>query len=309
MVTTMRETSTNSHKTDRREKLIEDLNQLQLLGECITWCLRENRGIVNTHQSVIDSLKSAGLDEKMAKQFLPSQAFNRACTKLREERVIDIIRNDKDEILFQFSKRSVQDDVTEGGQEFLYQKEVKIFLNKSTGNLKCKDPTILEQAQKELDRCMEARTTTDVSNIVTKLCETNADLIPIGTGVYFVPQDHVSFLDKISLFLKQLGRKMQRFPVPAGTQRGDQSVQEAIANHLDNLLEGLNEAVTGFSTSTRDSTIEGVAGKINACRAKIQAYAVYLQDKSEDLLQAVDHANKRLMVKIELLDQERKSEK
>lgn len=307
MTTALKESKTVSAKADKRDKVVQELRQLQLLGDLVCWTLRENRGVVNSYQSIIDALKSSGLDEKYAKEFLPAQAFNRACSKLREERVIDVLRYDKDEVLFQFSKRQVKDDMVEGGQEFLYQKEVKILLEKSTGNLTCKDLNVLEQAKKELTRCMEARTTSDVSNIVNKLFDDHTDLIPVGVGVYFVPQEHSSFADKISKFLAALGRKIQRFPVPAGTQRGDQSVTEAMESYFESLMNNLMEAVRGFSLVTRSGTIEGTAEKINSYRAKIEAYAVYLQDRKEHLLEIVDHADKLLMVKIEALDEERKT--
>lgn len=308
MTTTIRDSRTKSAKTDKRDKILHDLSASGvLLGECVCWTLPDNRGISNTHQAVVDALKAAGLDEKVAKVFLPAQAFYRACVALREERVIDVLRNDKDEMLFQFSKRQVKDDVVEGGVEFLYEKEVKILLNKTTGALTCSDPDILEKARTELNRCLQARTTSDISNIVNALFEAHADLIPIGTGVFFVPQEYVAFTDKIASFMKLLGRRIRRLSIPKGAPGNEQNVAEMMEAHFNSLLEGLQEAVKDFSLVTRDSTIAAVAERININRSKIEAYATYLQDKREDLLRFVDHVNKMLMVKLALLNQERRT--
>lgn len=294
MVNTVIET-----QATKKEQLIQDLGQMQLLGEIVTWSLRENRGTKNKYSEVINALQVNGLDEKIARSFLPAQAFNRACTALKEQRIIDVIRNDKEDILFQFSKKQITEDKDDGGQELEYRKEAKVLLNKSTGELKCKDPVVLEQAKKELDRCLEERNTSDISHIVTKLFESNADLIPIGLGVFFVPQTHSSFVDKIHAFLLMINRKLSRFPIPEGTQNGDKSVQDAMCSHFDSMISDLRESINKFTPTTRDGTIEGTAEKITTTRMKIEAYASYLQDKSQELLEAIDSANNELVEKLE----------
>lgn len=309
-MTTTAKTPRQSRKQSKREKrdqMVQNLGQLQLLGEIVSWSLVENHGRKNTYTQVAQALKQVGLDEKLVKEFGATQAFNRACTKLKEERVIDIVREDSNEIQFQFSKKQELDDTSEGGKELAYRKEVKILLNRTTGQLTCKDPKVLAEAQEQLDRCREERTTSDISNMVTKLFEDNSDLIRMGVGVYFVPHEHTAFTDKIAYFLQLLDRKLLRFPVPAGTQSGDQSVQDAMASHFGRLLEKLDKEVEKFSVATRDGTVQGVAKEINTCRTKIEAYATYLQDKREELLQAVEDANARLVAKIEEVTEERKN--
>lgn len=298
---------TKQTKRTKRDQLIGDLSQTNLLGEIASWRLHENRGLKNKHQDVVAALKTVGFDDKLAKTFVPAQAFSRACSKLKSERVIDVIRDDKDDILFQFSKRQITNDKDEGGEELEYRKEAKILLNKTTGKLECRDDTIKEEAERELSRCLEERTTTDITNIVTKIFEEQADLIPISEGVYFVPQMFTVFTDKIQKFLELLGRKMRRFPVPAGTQHGDQSVQEAMDSHFHDLLCNMEDAINAFSLTTRDNTIGAVASKINITKTKIESYASYLQDKSKDLMDFVDDVNQRLLAKVALLTEERKN--
>src|SRR5262249_32983044 len=64
-------------------------------------------------------------------------------------------------------------------------------------------PGLATLAQEELDRCIEARTGGDVTRIVQRLFERQADLFPIrpAGGAYFTPQEHAAFVDKVQCFL------------------------------------------------------------------------------------------------------------
>ncbi len=297
----------NDHGAAKREQVSQQFSQWKLLGECVSWCLRENRGTTNTYNQTVLALQQAGLDDKIAKKLLPTQAFSRACNRLKSERLIDVIRDDKDDILFQFSRRQLADDLTDGNKMMSYPVETKVLLNKTTGDLTCKDAGVLEEAKKQLDRCLEERTTSDISTIVTRLFEAHGDLIPIGVGVFFVPQEHVVFTDKIHSFLKLLNRKMTRFPVPAGTPNGDKSVQEAMADHFKGMMEDLRDTVKGFSLSTRQGTVEGVAEKYNTINTKIEAYEAYLGDTIQELKEARQQGLAELVAQIEGLEEERKT--
>lgn len=297
----------SSPATTNRENLIEDLSQLPLIGEVFSWSLLENRGLKNSYIDVTNSLQQNGLDSSIAKEFTPPKAFTRACMKLKEQRVIDVIRNDSDEILFQFSKRSSTEDTDEGGTEYEYRKEAKILLNKSSGQLSCKDPSLKEHAQKLLDQCMEERTTGDITNILDKLFKVNSDLIPIGNGVFFIPSMYISFNEKVEGFMKDLGRKVVRLPVPKGTAVGDKSVQEVVFTHMKKLIDDMKGAVNCFTPKTRESTQDAMVERINSTRTKAEAYVTLLGDYQEEILQAVEEVNTTLTQRIDELDEERKN--
>lgn len=292
-------------KARMKQDLLSGFSGMELLGQVITWDAH------GPHQlkAVIQALKDAGLDEKYAKEFKFGNAFNRACNQLSEERVIDVLRQDADEVLFQFSKKHTIEDTSDGTTEFEYKKEVKIRLNKDTGKLTCKNEEVRKQAEAELDRCMNERTTSDITSIVQQLFEKHADLIPLRDrgGVYFVPQRFEEYILKAHDFLIKLGGKINRLPVPAGTQYGDTAIADAVGDAINKLVEGHLKAVEGFTLNTRADTIETQAERIKATRVKVQAYAEYLKDRSGDLLKAVDDANDKLHKQIEKLTEEKKN--
>lgn len=293
----------------KKQEVIDKLDKLDpsnLLGKIANWNLRRNRGLKHKHSEVVLALQKHNLDDKVAREFAPSQAFNRAVNKLEEEeRIIEVVRRDKDEILFQFTKFKSQEDLTEGDEELEYKKETKVLLDKGSGKLICKNKSVLEKAQKELDRCLEERTTSDISLIVDKLFEAEGDLIHWAVGAYFIPVSGFPFLEKVKAFLAELGRGMSICPIPAGDEDGDQSVCDAVSDHLEGLVEDLLLKVQNFTLSTKPSSVDRVAEGINEARIKVEGYALLLRDKSKYLLEVIDQANQNLVERIQGLDTER----
>ena len=116
----------NRTKDQQTEKVAASLSQNTLLGEIITFGSKS--GSTHKHADVVQALKDAGLDEKAAKEFLPGQAFARAAKKLSDERVIDVVNEWGDDVVFQFTKKFFKGrDESEGGD---YRKEVYLTLDK-----------------------------------------------------------------------------------------------------------------------------------------------------------------------------------
>ena len=84
--------------------------------------------------------------------------------------------------------------------------------------------------------------------VVQKLFERQADLFPIRPqgGCYFTPICHVGFIDKIQDLLNRVGGRLLRFPVPAGTEEGDRSVTQAVADGLASVVTEHRAAVAQF---------------------------------------------------------------
>lgn len=299
-----RNTSTRNGRTAaKRESIIASFNVDKLHGEIITWSAKADTA--HTHKSVVAALQAAKLDDSVARELLPRYAFSRASKKLADERIIDILREESDTITFQFSRKIMID-----GNEWAYPKETNLALNKTTGKIGCDLEALRQHAQNELDRCMEERTTSDITKIVQKLFERHADLVPVRDqgGVYFVPIAYASFIDQIKVFLEdQLGGRINRWPIPAGTAAGDKAVQESMAEYLNGLVKEHNAAMDNFTTHTRPDTIKSTAEKINATRVKMEAYANYLQERREDLLDAVEKARLRLLRQVEQITEDRKN--
>jgi hypothetical protein len=266
----------------------------RLLGEIITWsCSR----VSIRHLDLIQALRDAGLDESVARELAPRHAFARACRKLSEARIIRQVAEDEKTIKFQFTAEH------RDGDHFSYDLETMLTLEKATGRVTCDLPGLATLAQEELDRCLEARTGSDVTRIIQKLFERRADLFPIREqgGAYFVPQEHSGFTDQVQSFLGRLNGKMYRFPVPAGTPEGDRSVRESVAAGLAAVIQEHQSAIEAFGEDTRPSTLERAAERIRQTRFKLEAYTAYLSDEKGRLEEQLAEASRRLRAKVEAL--------
>lgn len=288
----------------RRQKvegLTHGLNGMKLLGEVVCFNARSEKG--HKQKDVVDALTAAGLDSKFAREIMPRFAFSRACKKLSESAVIDVVKETQDKIQFQFTKKMLKND------EFVFSKETMVFLNTTTGEIECAKKELKAVAQRLVDEAMENRTTTDITAMIQRMFDKNGDLFPLRDqgGVYFVPVNHAPFLVQIEKFLEKLGGSVYRFPVPAGTQYGERAVQESIAGAFEEMIQAHETAIDQFTINTRGSTMEAAAGKIKATRVKIEAYADYLKDKSGELLKLIDKANKKLSKQIDELAKEKEN--
>lgn len=286
---------------NRAKDLAEKLKGIEMLGEIITWQVRRDQ--TRTYQDVIDALKQSKLDEKVARKILPRFAFTRACKKLKEQAIFDVVKDGTDTIRFQMTKKSMK------SEEWVYAKDVDLVLDKVNGTIQCKRKELEALAQKLLDQALEIRTTADITHIVQKLFEKNGDLFSIRDqgGVYFVPKEYREFVLKIENFIGLLGGELGRFPVPSGTPQGDRSIKTSIADAFQNLIGEHEIAIEGFTINTRSDTMKAAGDRIKATRVKIEAYANYLKDKSAELLKSVDAANKKLMEQIEKLAEDKEN--
>lgn len=291
----MAKTTTKTAKTKVKvAQLQQKLSGFDLLGEIVTWNPKSSGNKVHQYGDVVKALTDCQLNAEVAGEFLPRNAFTRACKDLDDDRIIDLFKEEGSNLVFQFTAKTLSDLGWE------YDKKVFVKLNRETGKIQCDVPQLEELAQKKLDEAMVTRTTTDITKIIQKLMEGESDLSPIRDqgGVYFIPAECCPFTDKIELFLKALGGSMRRIPVPAGTQTGDNAVRDIMADKLDRLITEHKVAVKGFSINTQKGTIEAAAEKIKTTRTKIEAYANYLKDRSADLLKEVEAANQQLVEQI-----------
>jgi hypothetical protein len=263
----------------------------RLLGEVIAWACP---GLSVPHAQLVADLTDAGLDPAVARELAPRHAFSRACRKLSEQRIIRPVSEDVTTVTFQFTQESRADD------KFEYTLETMLALDKQTGTVSCALPGLATLAQEELDRCIAVRTGGDVTRVVQKLFERQADLFPIRPqgGTYFVPHCHAAFVERVQDLLNRVGGRLLRFPVPAGTAEGDRSVTQAVAEGLAAVVAEHRAAVAQFGTDTRSDTLERAAQKIRTTKFKLTAYAEYLAGERDRLDRAVAAAEAELRAKV-----------
>jgi hypothetical protein len=266
----------------------------RLLGEIITWSAT---GVRVSHLTLVEALRDGGLDEGVARELAPRHAFARACKKLSEARIIRPVSEDAHVIKFQFTSERREEG------RYTYEIETVLTLEKATGTVSCDLPGLVTLAQEELDRCIAVRTGGDVTRVVQRLFERQADLFPIREqgGAYFCPQEHIAFLERIEGFLHRLNGRINRFPVPAGTPQGDRSVKEAVAAGLAALIAEHEAAVATFGEDTRPDTLERAAERIRLTRHKVEAYGCYLAEERSRLEKDLADAARKLREKVEAI--------
>ena len=266
----------------------------RLLGAVIAWACP---GVCVTHTALVAALEAADLDPGVARELAPRHAFSRACRVLSDRRIIRPVSEDGSIITFQFTAESRSDD------RFEYVLETMLKLDKQTGSVNCELGGLATLAQEELDRCIAVRSGSDITRVIQKLFERQADLFPIRPqgGCYFCPQCHAGFLNKIQDLLNRVGGRLLRFPVPAGTPEGDRSVTQAVTDGLSAVIAEHRAAVTHFGLDTRSDTLERAAEKIRTTRFKVQAYAEYLAGEKAALDYALESAAAELHAKVEQL--------
>ena len=263
----------------------------RLLGEVISWTCS---GVAVTHAALVAALADADLDEGVARELAPRHAFTRACKKLSDQRIIRQVAEDETCVKFQFTAES------RDGDHFAYTLETLLTLDKRTGTVTCDLPGLATVAQEELDRCLDARSGADVTRVIQKLFDRHADLFPVRPqgGVYFVPDRHAEFVDRVQAMLGRLNGQILRFPVPAGTAEGDRSVRDAVAAGLAALVDEHRKAVDQFGSDTRGDTLTRAAERIRATQFKVQSYAEYLLDEKAKLDRELGAARDELRLKV-----------
>lgn len=291
----------NKHRRGRKD--YEQKNGgLKLAGHVITWSAGEGE---KTFAFVRATMKDNGLDEGLLRERQAAHAFSRACRKLSEARIIRELRRDKDSIWFQFTKESQEKDRWE------YSYEATLKLNKTTGKVECEDSDQLaEAAQKHLDYYMDAVTVSDVTAIVQKLFDREADMFTIRDqgGAYFVPIAYADFLGRVNAFLSALGGHMNRFPVPSGTVEGDAAVKESVTDGMERTIADYRDAVASFGVTTHQKTLGQAAEKIKLLRSKLDVYAVYLAEGKEKLDEALTEAADQLKARIAQITEAKESD-
>ena len=265
-----------------------------LLGEVIAWTCS---GVAVTHPALLTARRDAGLDESVARELAPRHAFTRACRKLSDRRIIRQVAEDETAVKFQFTSETRATDRIE------YALETMLTLDKRSGTVTCDLPGLATLAQEELDRALDARSGADVTRVIQKLFERHADLFPVRPqgGVYFVPDRHAGFVDRVQAMLGLLNGQILRFPVPRGLPEGDRSVKESVAAGLAALVDEHRKAVAAFGSDTREGTLTRAADKIRATQFKVAAYAEYLLDEKGKLDRAVAAARDELRRKVDQL--------
>lgn len=278
-----------------------------LLAELIWWETPKQ----STHAEIVQALTDAGLDPEIARAFNSEKAAGRALKALEEDRDIAIISRDKDEVMFQFTRREkIVSEDDESSSEYKYSKECKLRLTKATGTVSCKKiPALAADVQAKLNAAMELRTRSDMTEIIKKVFQNHKALLPyIGNGsVYIVALEHQSFANQIAAFLTKIGGELFRSPIPKGSKEGTRAVQKTFVEAIRSKVQEHREHVEKFNLNSAPGTMENFAEKFKESRLQLEAYKHYLAGEGTDIEDALNECDSMLVDKIKASTEHRES--
>lgn len=253
--------------------------EVDVVGEIVTW----NPPVGGVSVAAIrQGLAAANLDASYAPDLPVRHAFTRACRELAEARVIALVDEDADTIAFQFTRQEKDTEL----ERLRYDYEAMVLLDKKAGSISCKGaPHLAQAAADALDRAVAKRTGGDVGNIIRRVFSKEGDLFPVrqGGAVYLVLGRYSPLVDAVDAFVKAIGGSMQRYPIPAGNVRGQESVQDAVVAGLEKMIEEHKAAVAEFEADASPTTLERRAARVKETRLKVEAYKAYLGTHAETL--------------------------
>lgn len=269
---------------------------VRIHGEIVSWDVPYLTRI--PHTTLVAALTASGLDASASRPMAARNAFARACRTLEENRIIRKVTEDGLTMRFQFTAEE------RDGDRLRYDCQTVLVLDK----VACKVASevvghddLVAKAQAAIDAEAATRTGNDITDIVQRLFRRHADMFPIRAagGCYFVPNLFEDFLAKIDAFLTAVGAILRRFPVPAGSPHGDKSVAGAVADGMRALIDDHLAAIAKFTvTETKDKTLETMVGRINATRFKLDAYAEFLGEQKDAIVESIAEARQALRDKI-----------
>ena len=274
-----------------REDLINYSRGMELLGEIVSW---NCSGVSLTRSELVEALKAARLDPDVVAEMPLHSAFNRACKNLGQRRVIRKLAEDPEVLSYQFTSEARESDL------FSYHTEAVLNIDKSSYVVSCDVKEIEVAVQKELIAELGIRRAGDLSKIILKLLEQKSGLFPVrpSGGCYLVMAEHSDFLDSLEVFTEKAGGRLLRFPFPAGSKSGDQSVKLTIASALSALINEYSSSIDNFGSDTKPSTLEKAADHIRVARFKVESYSAYLEDERSKLDDLLVAASERLKEKV-----------
>jgi hypothetical protein len=295
-------------------KKIEVKNKaLSATGEGILgfWAYWDCESVNVSRKKFLEVLTQVGVPEweKYAMEIGPSTAFHRALEEMVKDETLTLVEEDAVKIVYQLDDRELHkaalDATVNNKVEFKYKSRIAVAKEPLQAG-KGPDEFVIsddETLRKEVIRLFkitsETYTTTEFRKFVKRTFAGEADLIRMrkAGGVYFVPYVGREVGDKMTkLFEATPGDSVFDFvPMPEGPS-SRRALKRAIISEAMGLMEDLQAKVGKLDDdSTRiESTVENRLKEVLVIRTKVEAYASYLEDKSQELLKSLGEVEDKI---------------
>ena len=240
-----------------------------LFAEIITWDVPSRV----RRKDVWQALADVGLPPKLLPDMTERQAASRASSALKDKRLqVDRLPS-AGRIEYQLTDRSVTDHRID------FFPRTTVVVDQWAAKLVTGSMRDAEQFEKAMGEAMTWITGADVSRVVARAFDEHAALFPVVPKkgvVYVVPVQYQELVMRVESFLSQIGGRLHKFPVPRDSE-GESSVKDAITAGVQGMIEELQEAVTEWDVTTRNSTQEAARTRWATIQAKIKEYDEYVQ--------------------------------
>lgn len=276
------------------------MDRSQLAGEVVTF---KTKGCGDV---AVDTLRGLFVNEGFSSQVVPDLA-----PKVIAKRALRSVESDKEQIVkpiasdrttgeprFQVTRETEDSDgELDYDKESVYSFDVAAKAIKNANN-----PDRAKEVTKKYVHAEATRTRGDVRTIIKKLFESEAGLFVINEengGAYFVPSEHFGFTDRVERVMTTLGGEIRRFPVPKSSKDGKKSIQAAMTDWFERLIEELNDAAQAMTDDTRTSTLQNHVKRYNQAKLKLEAAKQYLGESTSGLEEKISDAEQEMKKRIE----------
>lgn len=242
------------------------------------------------------ALSGAGWESGLAREMLPRDAFARAARQLRQGRLIDVVAETDDSILFQLTRKWSDEN------EVHFALDTQLTLDKTTGRVTCSDDALRVHAEGLISAHLGKRSRQDVLRILKKVYEgAKADLVVISDagGVYFVPDYHGQLIDATRKFLAHIDGKLRsEFRVFWGDPEAEQSAAGNVLEHLQGLIAEFRDSCAVLTHESKPFLVDRRTAEVTALRDKLDSYRGLLSAYSDEITSEIDKAERDMLARI-----------
>lgn len=206
----------------------------KILGETIWWRIKN---VVIARDDLLALLDKHGLDKGyVPKAIRVRSAVLRTLDALAEDGLLERIIEDPEFTVFQWSDRNVDKD----RERAEYREKVVFKYWKKEARLEASEPLLQTVVDALMIKYGEAFLTQDVRGALTNLLYSKHGMafsLKEEGGIYFVPDEHRDFVDRLQALIKDLGPQcnLRRLAIP----NTPESQEEVGASYVDSFMRDI----------------------------------------------------------------------
>lgn len=267
------------------------------------------------------AFEAMGLGEAVPRDPSFGAVLNRACQSAKKGNgniVFDKVVDDHEKVVYALSDKSTHSAVA----QVSYQQRVRVAVNKSTGSvlLEDEDDATLQRVAALFSEERDFAGTDDLSAVLSNCMNGRTHDVLLNAvnlrgdagGVYFVPAEKLSTLQRLQEFVNEQGQSQFTVWEITGSHQHLAQAARAATHAFSARLDTLRREVQAFSDKVRaeagsedEATQAALDAGINLRRekyeqlaAQVETYADVLGAKRDELLSAIGEARAALRAAI-----------